>query len=346
MKNILAIVLLMGNLCLGFAQAQPPQVQIVWEAINSIQGPSVLLTNPGPSAIPVYILLQQKPSGASVQSRAITLPVGMTRFSLADLLQGSVLFQTENPVEWCIRILPVESHRQLGESCQENLPTPTQPPHLVYPFDQEELKTLLPVLSWTPPAPILAGQSVKYKLKMVEVLPYQTPLTAIQSAPAFLLKEDLPQNLMPYTLSERPLVEDQRYAWQIEAFGSGGQFMGRSEVWSFVYRSAENPVEDEVLPNFVDLQSKLSSGFYPAMGKVCFRFSRLYANDKIQLTIYDQTHKEMPINLKGLERKSEDLFILELPPGSGLIEGQYYILKASNSKRETRQMRFRYYYPQ
>ncbi|MEL6844471.1 MAG: hypothetical protein AAFP02_14770, partial [Bacteroidota bacterium] len=187
MKHLLAISLLMGNLCLLLGQSVPAQITIVWSSPNAIQGPTVLLTNPGPEPVEVYLILQQKPRGAQVQSRPITLGVGMNRFALTELLQGSVLLQAETPIEWCLRVLPISGHGELAQSCQETLPTPTQPPHLVYPFDREELSTKLPVLSWTPPSP-LAG-AVRYQLKMVEVLPYQTPKTAIQSAPAFLLKK-------------------------------------------------------------------------------------------------------------------------------------------------------------
>lgn len=330
--------------------AQTP-LTVLWTPTASL--PQLVINHAGGEETQVSLHLRYQAGGQTLQSwhsRPITLKPGGNRIPLEEIGDFSAIerFQQREfpgPVELCLRILPIPHGDVVYDDCHVLQQAPAQPPHLVYPFDREDLETQLPVFSWTPPAPLKPGQMLSYSLRMVEVLPYQTATAALIGSPAFLFREDLNQNVMPYSLSYQALQVDQRYAWQIEAF-SNGISLGKSEVWTFTIRKPGEDAQSEPDPDYVELRRKLNSGYYPAKGRVCFRFDAHYGEIMPNIEVYNQQNEQISVPDSRLERTGTNLFILHLPPGSGFREGDYYVIKVANAKGEVNQMRFRYLYPE
>ncbi len=146
-------------------------------------------------------------------------PAGRTPYSVQDLQQCAE-FQINNP----------------------------EPPTLLLPADSDVVTQQNPVFSWTPV--VVQGMPVvQYQLRVVEVLPRQTPTRALQAnRPVF---ETTVSNLtsLPYPPSALPLEVGKRYAWRVRALAPGmvsdfgttvtplGRNGGLSEVFTFTRKA-------------------------------------------------------------------------------------------------------------
>ena len=91
----------------------------------------------------------------------------------------------------------------------------SQPPILFEPVDASDVRTDLPIFTWAPVvAP--AGTQIEYDFLLVEVLPGQTPLQAVQSNRAYH-EEVVVGTTLLYTPDKLPLEEGNAYAWQVRA---------------------------------------------------------------------------------------------------------------------------------
>ncbi|MEL7534225.1 MAG: hypothetical protein AAFN10_23170 [Bacteroidota bacterium] len=275
----------------------------------------------------------------------MTLRQGANLFPLRELLGPSNTIGLENPEgnAICVEVISLKYRELLAQSCESMPEVASFPPHLVYPFDGEEVRTLLPVFSWTPPGPLIPGQQVAYRIRIVEVLPYQTPEVAIQSGLAFFERKGLTQNLLPWALSDRQFETKKRYAWQIKAYDNE-RFMGRSEVWSFVFESPAEGEDEKPDYDYVALNIDHNGGFYPARGYVGFRFDHPYAELQPRIVIRDVEGNKRSLKADRLEHIGRNLYVAHLPPGSGFREGDIYYLEVHNQKGKMGEVRFQYLY--
>lgn len=342
MKNYLligTIIFLSGSL-----HAQDPLLSLQW--IPSSVMPQLMIQNQHTEELQVVIRSRRGPNSTNViESIPMTLRPGANLFPLRELTgpAATIGLENSNGNTLCIEVLSLKQREVLARSCESMPNVSSFPPHLVYPFDGEELRTLLPVFSWTPPGPLVAGQKVSYRIRIVEVLPYQTPSAAIQSGLAFFERADLAPNMLPWSLSDRQFENQKRYAWQVEAYTSE-RFMGRSEVWSFVFQSAGEGEEETPDYDYVALNIDHNGGFYPARGYVGFRFDHPYAELKPRLIIRDVEGKTRSLTSDRLEHIGRNLYVAHLPPGSGLKEGDIYYLEVHNQKGKMGEVRFQYLY--
>jgi hypothetical protein len=136
----------------------------------------------------------------------------------------------------CIEVIEETGDTVAGSDCYDQQVQVIAPPILVAPFDESTVADKFPNFSWLPPVPVAADQSVRYSLKIVEVLGRQTPYDALTSNPAYFTRSEIPSVLLQYPVSARPFIDGRQYAWQIKAFGDGFP-MGESEIWWFTYDS-------------------------------------------------------------------------------------------------------------
>jgi len=118
-------------------------------------------------------------------------------------------------------------------------PSHPNPPRLVSPRDSANIDVPQPTFAWTPPQPPATGQ-VTYEIKIVEKLPSQTSLQAIQANPVWFTKRDIRTTNITYPTSARTLDTGKTYTWQVTAYSSGAE-IGKSEAWSFSYGYTLNP---------------------------------------------------------------------------------------------------------
>jgi hypothetical protein len=122
-----------------------------------------------------------------------------------------------------------------------------QPPIPVSPPNGSNVTLGTPVFSWTPVVNT-AGIQMSYDFLLVEVLPGQTPLQAINSNREHALETLVGNTTLPYTLQYLPLDPGAEYAWQITASDVMGnvplQNDGKTEIQSFTYMAEEDGDEE------------------------------------------------------------------------------------------------------
>ena len=115
-----------------------------------------------------------------------------------------------------------------------------QPPIPVSPPNAANVTLGTPVFSWTPVVNT-AGIQMQYDFLLVEVLPGQTALQAINSNREHALETLVGNTTLPYTLQYLPLEPGMQYAWQITASDVMGnvplQNDGKTEIQTFTYLS-------------------------------------------------------------------------------------------------------------
>ena len=156
----------------------------------------------------------------------------------------------------CVRfenVTPVSSTPRAVEDTEQcawfRIGSP-QPPTLLLPRDAADVLQRNPVFAWTPVVdPGVA--SVVYRLRVVEVLPGQTPTRAIEANRPVFETAVTSLTSVPYPPSAFPLEVGTRYAWRVRSFGAGaasdpdfagpgaplGENEGRSEVFTFTRKA-------------------------------------------------------------------------------------------------------------
>lgn len=341
MKKITALILL--QILLNSLQAQDPLISLQW--IPAAVMPQLMIQNQHTEELQVVILTRKSLNSPVLnESRPMILRVGANLVPLRELMRPGNTVGQESPEgnSLCVEVLSLKHRELLARSCESTPRSPSFPPYLVYPADNEVLSTQLPLFSWTPPGPLRPGQQVNYRIRMVEVLPHQTPAVAMQSGLAFFERKGLTQNLLPWSLSDRQFEHEKRYAWQVEAYDNE-RFMGRSEVWSFVFREAGES-EKVIDYDYVALNIEHDGGYHPARGYVGFRYDHPYAAQKPRLVIRDEAGEKRSLRADQLEHMGRNLYVAHLPPGSGLVEGEIYYLEVHNPKGKIGEIRFQYLY--
>ncbi|HWP38445.1 MAG TPA: hypothetical protein VNL18_12915 [Gemmatimonadales bacterium] len=131
----------------------------------------------------------------------------------------------------------------LTQACADFSITAPAPPSLVAPSDGDTTTMSLPLFAWTP---VVTGINapVTYHLRIVEVLPGQTPLEAINNLPHE--EADLGVTSFLYSPTALALRDGAVYAWQVQALDAAGQpfgeRQGKSEVWTFYHGPGLPPI--------------------------------------------------------------------------------------------------------
>ncbi|MGE3525705.1 MAG: carboxypeptidase-like regulatory domain-containing protein, partial [Gemmatimonadales bacterium] len=121
-----------------------------------------------------------------------------------------------------------------------------QPPKLITPFNAAPVTSPYPTFQWTPV--IAPGvPQVDYLLRVVEVLPGQTPLQAVTGNVPVLEQALTTVTAAVYPPSALPLEDGKHYAWRVQAIRSlqgevgniepVGANQGRSEIFTFTRKA-------------------------------------------------------------------------------------------------------------
>ncbi|MEM7656166.1 MAG: hypothetical protein AAF399_08560 [Bacteroidota bacterium] len=214
------------------------------------------------------------------------------------------------------------------------------PPHLVYPFHQEELEIEHPVFSWTPPLPYSGRDMVHYQVKVVEIHPGQTPEVAIRQNLAFFQANNYSTNILPYPTSARRFDKNSSYAWQVSAY-TNRVFSGNTEVWEFSFKQEEE--ERSLHVPFADLESWPSGGNYIAQEAIGFKYRQRYSDESVAIKIIGRNGKLIKLNQGQLERKNKHMYILHLPLGGALKPGERYVLEVTDDQNKQHTLPFLYH---
>lgn len=156
----------------------------------------------------------------------------------------------EGSYQLCVEFTNVSAQGQPRPdtgACTQFLITYPQPPMLIAPADRQTVVSAYPTFQWTPV--VMPGRQVGYLLRVVEVLPGQTPLKAIEADVPVLETVLTTVTTYTYPPTALPLDPGKTYAWRVQAVntlntdpGAGrpvgttvgvGANDGRSEVFTF-----------------------------------------------------------------------------------------------------------------
>lgn len=114
-----------------------------------------------------------------------------------------------------------------------------EPPLLLTPPDHAIVAEALPVFSWTPAIGLPPGTTAEYNLRIVEVIPGQTPLQALEGNIPHVETTLTGITTFSYLPGELPLNYGRLYVWQVIARDVAGQVPftnnGETEIFTFSY---------------------------------------------------------------------------------------------------------------
>lgn len=265
MKGLILLSLTITALCLStvcYAQpdvvlvrlTQPPPNQLriadLWKVeLNNMSGGPLRVFLHGTAeefSIPDDII-------ADATTRIITLQPGRTIVNGNDVQPVKVnkskdryresLLRTgtvpTGDYEICVEVVAEGTEEVLGRDCKRTTVNRTSQPILITPFDEAEVLEKYPVFTWMASVPPSPGQTMLYRMRLVEIFGRQTAADAMVRNPAWLEVGNLSRTLYQYPVSARGFVVGQRYAWKISAYELARSTeipLGESEIWWFTYK--------------------------------------------------------------------------------------------------------------
>lgn len=116
-------------------------------------------------------------------------------------------------------------------SCEERELSGSSKPHLIAPYDQEEIDDVHPMLTWSPPFPVDESK-LSYTLLLTSINEHQSPEQAIKNNVLFINRSGITSKFWNYSSDYTSLEEGKSYAWKVDVFYSH-LFIGSTEVWVF-----------------------------------------------------------------------------------------------------------------
>lgn len=182
----------------------------------------------------------------SSQSQAFSLPPGVkqctpnnissqsTTWGGNNTYKNAILQTGQSPAgtyDICIRVFDAATNTEIGSDCIDgHSVNPLTPPSLEFPGNSE-ITSPNPQFVWTPPTPVPSGQTLTYKIKIVQIIGNQTPEAAILQNAVFT-QANINITTLTYPISATTLQDGKSYAWQITAFLNNVE-SGASEVCYF-----------------------------------------------------------------------------------------------------------------
>ncbi len=136
--------------------------------------------------------------------------------------------------EICVAVIAAMDGRQIATDCISVTVENFNRMELISPFDGETIgnisedakenlklksnKTPAIIFSWLPPVPVPPGARISYRLKIVEILGYQSVHSAMASNPMYYQSSKISATVLRYPIAARQLLPGKKYAWSVEAF--------------------------------------------------------------------------------------------------------------------------------
>jgi hypothetical protein len=240
----------------------------------------------------------------------------------------------------CLKAIKVNGVEELATACQEIEITPLSPPLLLSPENQSTVSEPLPLLVWLPPMPI-SKDKVVYDLKLVEILPNQTPYDALQRNFAIIEKQSIYGTTLQYPATAIALEEGKKYAWKVEAKTPDRKPIGETEVWWFTKaKETIEPKQPQIAKNFVKMKPALDSYYIIVQNELKFIYEEKYKDTKMKAVITDLKGKKIEEFEFDIAEVGENHFAINLNI-KGLKDNQFYILEASAPNRAKQYLMFK-----
>jgi hypothetical protein len=109
------------------------------------------------------------------------------------------------------------------------------------------------IFSWLPPVPVPANANITYRLKLVEILGYQSVFSAMKSNPLYYHSPFITGTMLRYPVAAKQLMPGKKYAWSVEAYIEGSKIQ-ESEIRLFEIAGKE---ESNLQTNNFDRTQKI-----------------------------------------------------------------------------------------
>lgn len=103
---------------------------------------------------------------------------------------------------------------------------------------KSNIKTPVIIFSWLPPVPVPSGARINYRLKLVEILDYQSVHSAMESNPMYYYSPNTSATVLRYPLAAKQLMPGGKYAWSVEVYVNDFKTQ-ESEIRSFEIAGGE-----------------------------------------------------------------------------------------------------------
>lgn len=218
------------------------------------------------------------------------------------------------------------------------------PPQLIYPVNNSQISTKLPVLTWHGPALLsIERHPIRYELKLVELLPGQTAIIAINENPPVFSEKDLAQEALPYPANAKELEIGKSYAWQVIAY-SRRLIIGKTEVWKFTITN-EDP-RRPALPNgtYITLRENLDAGNARFTNVLLFKVNGFTARNEPLVKFYDEQNKDItPGELHVIQEYGDNRIAIDLTPFKDFKSGGLYLMELRSAEGKLYKLRFNYF---
>jgi len=247
---------------------QPPPYQFKVEQFWKI-----ILINNSKSPMNVYLKGTATESGQGkiieATSSVISLQPGVRNISGRDLgpftisesnsRYKNIILNTgglpSGNYEICVGVFAATDGLQIATDCISVTVENFNRMELISPFDGEVIsdvsaeaienlkiksinKTPSIVFSWLPPVPVPPDARITYRLKLVELLGYQSIYSAMASNPMYYQSPNISATVLRYPIAARQLTPGRKYAWAVEAYANDFKIQ-ESEIRSFEIQGGE-----------------------------------------------------------------------------------------------------------
>ena len=316
-------------------------------------------------ALRIDLVMSEAVAGTPVLSastKLLTVPPGATQISNADLqpIQYNVLSLGYNidaspygllPIgvfEACYSFVPENTDKleKLAEECREVAVEPLSPPQLIMPYDQSVVDTKNPQLSWLPPVPAHLFTNLKYDFELVEMLPSQSALDAIQQNIPLFQQSFISTTTLMYPQGAPALELDKLYAWRVIA-KTGETRIGQSETWVFTIKEFEkaDSLVMHQLP-YGELRREDLPSYAVFTNGLKFDYLNEYGDTTWNLAVYDllsPDRRKIHLNMDSTPLKpGQNLVSYDLRRAAGFVDKHLYLLEVINSRKESWRLRFEY----
>lgn len=255
-------------------------------------------------------------------------------------------FMTVGYYQACYTILGYtgETEGPLTEDCAFFDVEPLSPPVLNAPADNDSLLTGTPQFTWMPPTPLNMFSGLSYQFTLVQVLPGQNTLDAIQQNIPVYSTHSCTDIFLNYPLSAMALDTGKLYAWQVIA-QNNQQPAAQSEIWTF--RIAGNniliPLIDEGA--YVKLKREEDASISVCKGVVKFDYSNIAGDSTVDYQIRRIAGDDITTVVKSGSislKFGENMISLPFLYDERLKDNGAYLLELVNSRNETWHLKFLY----
>lgn len=248
----------------------------------------------------------------------------------------------------CYEILKAsgEVFETLAEDCAAIEIEPISPPYLSSPSDLAEIDERRPLFIWLPPSPVSLFSNLSYSLHLVEVLPNQNSLDAVEQNIPVITQQAISGLTFQYPAASPMLDTGKTYAWQITA-NNNNLFVAKSEVWTFkIVVFGLDSGQHARSPLYFKLQKSASTASYICDGVLKFEYHNELNDNAATIKIYDITNQaKVMVNLNSgmLNLKNgQNLLDIDLRDINNVISNHIYSIELINSRQEVWSGKFEY----